>query len=205
MNNLTQVAIIGEFQDGKSTLINSLVGADVARTGYGRRTTASVTGYLLPGSDCMLLDTPGINHSLEDNACTIHGTDHADAFVLMIAGKALSPSVVDYVKKISVSTSGFRRPVIPIINDHGASAAISGESIAALKDAGVNPVLFGESMPRIDARSLGKDSGLAGYHAGEAKLRYLFGMAPGANPSPITRICAMMKTIQQITALADNV
>ena len=205
MKRFTQVAIIGEFQEGKSTLINSLVGEEVARTGYGKRTTDCVNAYALPGSDCILLDTPGINHSMEDNASTCLGTEHADAFVLMIAGKVLSPSMVDYVQRIVVSPSGFRRPLIPIINDHGANVGIAGESIAALRDAGVNPILFGERMPRIDARCFGKDTGLEYYRGGEAQLRYLFGISPCSNPSPITRICAMLKTVQQLTSFSKNV
>ena len=113
MKRLTQVAIIGEFQEGKSTLINSLVGEEVARTGYGKRTTDCVNAYALPGSDCILLDTPGINHSMEDNASTCLGTEHADAFVLMIAGKVLSPSMLDYVQRIVVSPSGTMMDIIP--------------------------------------------------------------------------------------------
>lgn len=205
MNELTQVAIIGEFQDGKSTLVNSLVGECVAQTGYGIRTTDSVSSYILPGSDCALLDTPGINCSLEDNGCTVHGTEHADAFLLMIAGKVVSPSTIEYVQRIIVSPSGFRRPLIPIINDHGATPGIADESIAALRDAGVNPILFGTRVPRIDARFFGKDAGREYYHDGESKLRYLFGIAPYSSPSPITRICAMMKTIQHITTISYSV
>ena len=107
MRMRTQVAIIGEFQDGKSTLVNSLMRAYVAQTGYGRRTTSTVSSYDLPGSDCSLLDTPGFNHSQADNDHACAGTEQADAFLLMIGRKALSPSVIDYVQKIIVSPSGF--------------------------------------------------------------------------------------------------
>lgn len=205
MRMRTQVAIIGEFQDGKSTLVNSLMRACVAQTGYGRRTTSAVSSYDLPGSDCSLLDTPGFNHSQADNDHACAGTEQADAFLLMIGRKALSPSVIDYVQKIIVSPSGFKRPLIPIINDYGSSIGIAAESIAGLRDAGIHPILFGEDMPCIDARCFGKDTGLEYYRGGEAQLRYLFGISPCSNPSPITRICAMLKTVQQLTSFSKNV
>ena len=198
MSKRTQVAIIGEFQDGKSTLVNSLMRAYVAQTGYGRRTTSAVSSYDLPGSDCSLLDTPGFNHSQADNDHACAGTEQADAFLLMIGRKVLSPSVIDYVQTIIVSPSGFKRPLIPIINDYGSSIGIAAESIAGLRDAGIHPILFGENMPCIDARICGKESATDDYTDGDAKLAYLLGIAPHSDPSPMTRICAMAKTIHQL-------
>lgn len=197
MNKRTRVAIIGEFQDGKSTLINSLMRDDVAQVGYGTRTTRNVCAYDLPGSDCTLLDTPGFNLSQMDNDCTRSGTRDADAFLLMLGRKVISPSLIAYVQEIIVSPDGFKRPLIPIINEYGSSVGIGAESIAGLRDAGVNPILFGEKMPCIDARVCGKESAMDDYSEDDAKLAYLFGIAPRCNPSPITRICAMLRTVQQ--------
>jgi hypothetical protein len=88
---------------------------------------------------------------------------------------------------------------------YGSSIGIAAESIAGLRDAGIHPILFGEDMPCIDARICGKESATDDYTDGDAKLAYLLGIAPHSDPSPMTRICAMLKTVQQLTSFSKNV
>lgn len=196
----TKIAIIGEFQDGKSSLINALMGEDVAATGYGRRTTAEVTPYELPLGDCILLDTPGGNHDGGDDTTTLAGTMAADAFILLLARKEVSPELCQYTKRLISNEEGQMRPFLPLINDHGGcNFNISQESIAAFKMAGLHPLLFGNEMPVVHAQRWNKEIFAEDYANDERRLKYLLGMEPQAIPSPITRICAMMKALQHIT------
>lgn len=54
------VAIIGDFQIGKSTFVNCLVGLNVADVGRGKSTTHKNKSYLI-GNGVTVIDTPGFN------------------------------------------------------------------------------------------------------------------------------------------------
>lgn len=195
----TKIAVIGEFQDGKSSLINALMGGDVAATGQGSRTTAEVNYYELPHSDCVLLDTPGYNCNEADDRTTVAGTQEADAFLLLLARKEISPGLREYTKRMISTPDGRLRPFLPLINDHGGNnGLIASESVAFLRAAGLHPLLFGDDMAEIHARCWEKEAFADDYREGERRLKYLLGIEPQAATSPITRICAMMKALQQI-------
>ena len=193
LSMLTRVAIIGEFLQGNAPLLNSPLKGYIAQNAYTKCTLDNVESYLLTGSDCVLLDTLTHRPASEDADSMQQGTEHADAFLLLIDEKTLSPGMIDYVQRIIVSPSGYRRPLIPIIHSRNNYSTISRESIDGLRKAGVNPVLFGEQIPHF-----GNELSQEDFSDGEARLHYLFGIAPHNNPSPITRICAMAKTIHQI-------
>ncbi len=57
-----RVAVVGEYQAGKSTLINVLLGGRRAKMGDGTRpTTGKIRGYRVSRREIYLVDTPGVN------------------------------------------------------------------------------------------------------------------------------------------------
>lgn len=62
------IAIVGRFQQGKSTLVNALLSANKAKMGRGARTTSKVHEYELQrGSGVKILDTPGKDANATDD------------------------------------------------------------------------------------------------------------------------------------------
>lgn len=57
-----EVAVIGDFQIGKSTFVNCLVGRNDAEVGRGKSTTHENRTYLI-GNGVSVIDTPGFNAS----------------------------------------------------------------------------------------------------------------------------------------------
>lgn len=57
-----EVAVIGDFQIGKSTFVNCLVGRNDAEVGRGKSTTHENKTYLI-GNGVSVIDTPGFNAS----------------------------------------------------------------------------------------------------------------------------------------------
>jgi hypothetical protein len=55
-----KILVVGVMKAGKSTLINRLLGAEVAKSGTGNRTTVARAKYRLPGCDVTFVDSMGI-------------------------------------------------------------------------------------------------------------------------------------------------
>jgi len=67
MSGKVSVAVVGDFQIGKSTLVNALIGDNRAEMGRGRSTTKENRCYRL-ADDVELVDTPGFDAVLKDDA-----------------------------------------------------------------------------------------------------------------------------------------
>ena len=191
----TRIAIIGEFQDGKSTLINALMGRPCAETGCGMATTDNVHEYALLGTDCILMDTPGFNSTREtDSETTIEGAGRADAFILMLSGKQASPNLLDSVELCMRSGTKGQRPLIPIINNrNGSNGLIQDNSAATMKKRGLYPILFGKEMPCFNAKRWERSIVEADDIDGMRQLKYLLGIEPEQIPSPLSRICEILQ------------
>lgn len=82
MAELFKIAVVGEFQRGKSTLVNCLLGRAAAKRGRGLRTTASVAEHIIaPG--VVIVDTPGFNAELDDDKAALTALASASAVVLL--------------------------------------------------------------------------------------------------------------------------
>lgn len=193
---MIKVAVIGEFQDGKSTLINALVGETVAQEGYGLPETAAVAEYPLPGSGVVLMDTPGFNSTRpEDSETTLKGVVRADAIIYLIASKQLTPTRLSELKAC-LYAEGRTRLLLPIINDHGSNnKGIMKESIAMMLNAGIRPILFGSEMPVLHANKWKKGKS-ANDESGRRRLRYILGMGKTVM-SPLERICRLYEMINK--------
>lgn len=202
----TLIAIIGDFQDGKSTLINALCGHQVAAVGdLSEPKTAEAAIYPIPGTDCELMDTPGFNSVREeDDALTLAAVQRADAFFLILRDAKLSESLQRKILRCWQESSGTWRPLLPIINEweeHPGKKQLqlNDNAVAILRKRNLKPILFGKEMPIVNAEDWAAHSrDRKEYEKGERLLKYLLGIDPQAAPSPITRICAMMKALQQI-------
>lgn len=193
-----KVAIIGDFQDGKSTLVNALMGREVAKTGYGLPETSSVTAYELPDSCTVLLDTPGMDSTREgDTEALLQGCEQADALVFMLTTREIRP---EQVRLLQQATDGGRKVFTLMVNARSIDVepqSLVRSSAANLAQHNLHPILFGEEAPVINAkkRSKGKaDDDEQGWQ----RLRYLLGVGqPGK--SPLERIAILYNRINEIT------
>lgn len=95
----TSIAIVGEYQIGKSTLLNCLLKSHKAATGRGCRTTAENRRYeLTPFVD--LVDTPGFDANAADDATASSAVRDASAFVFVMKAKTLGDKDKEIIRKI---------------------------------------------------------------------------------------------------------
>lgn len=195
-----RVALSGEFQDGKSTLINALCGKHKAETGYGLPTTSQVRKYLIRGTNIYLLDTPGFNSTrTEDDALARKGIEMADICMYMLSLKQFTGDMFNAIKDALRLPNGGYKLFIPIINDRDRNNAnICSESVALMQSMGLNPILFGDEMPVIHARAWEKGKQLSEYALGIKRLKYLFGIAPNKKVSPLEHIYKLHKLIHSV-------
>ncbi|MEC9434676.1 MAG: GTPase Era [Pseudomonadota bacterium] len=116
------VALIGEPNAGKSTLLNRMVGAKVSIVTHKVQTTrARIRGVALEGaSQIVFIDTPGLfrprrrlDRAMVAAAWT--GADDADVVCLLVeAHRGLTPGVEEILK--ALEERGGDRPVALIIN-----------------------------------------------------------------------------------------
>lgn len=195
-----KIAIAGDFQDGKSTLINALCGETVAKTGWGIATTSELTEYRIPHTDVYLLDTPGFNATREgDSDMARRGIVQADACIYMLSNCAFTPRMFKDIKDALMLPGGHQKPLIPIINDRDRNNDfISSESIANMKMFGINPLLVGNKMPIIHARKWSKGKHDEEYEQGVAFIKHLLGIEPYRAVSPLERICVFQCEFYQV-------
>ena len=72
MNPSLIIAVVGQYLQGKSTLVNDLLAANTAKMGRGARTTSAVTEFTIPHRPGVtILDTPGKDaNALDDKAAS---------------------------------------------------------------------------------------------------------------------------------------
>ncbi len=192
-----KLAIAGEFQDGKSTLINALCGCDCADVGYGIATTSEVKEYAIPGTDIVLLDTPGFNADDKDSEQARNGISRADACIYMLSNTQFTPRMFSDMKMALSLPGGSYKPLIPIINDRNKNNhAIACNSVAQMKSCDLHPILFGEEVPVIHALAWRKGKVCEDEHElGMRRIKYLLGIEPATKVSPLARICYLHKVL----------
>lgn len=87
MGNLS-VAIAGEFQRGKSTLANALLGRNAAEKGRGKATTHENRSFALT-PQVTLVDTPGFDANGKDSETALEALKTADVFLYVHESKEL--------------------------------------------------------------------------------------------------------------------
>ena len=85
------IAVIGGFQAGKSTLVNALVGRDVAEMGNGLSTTHENRTYSL-SPYVSIVDTPGFDADGKDDGTAKAAITSADVLVYVHESNALGKS-----------------------------------------------------------------------------------------------------------------
>ena len=196
---MSKVAIAGDFQDGKSTLINALCGNDWAATGYGLATTREIHEYTLPGTGITLIDTPGFNATREGDAeQASRGIEQADACLYMLSGRQFTDRMFRDIRPALAQPGGGYKPFIPFINDRCRNnAAIAQESTACMRRFGLHPILFGDEMPVIHAELWEKgQTDIEEYALGIRRLQYLLGISPRQAVSPLEKICCLHKELK---------
>ena len=196
---MIRVAIAGDFQDGKSTLINALRGCDRAETGHGIATTQEAREYRIPGTGIILIDTPGFNSIREgddEQACL--GIEQADACLYMLSSQQFTNRMFQGLEKALKHRYGGYKPFIPIINDRGRNnAAIARESTARMRRFRLHPILFGDEMPVIHAELWEKGrTDIEEYTLGIRRIQYLLGVNPAQAVSPLEKICCLHKELK---------
>ena len=88
MKPLLTIAIAGDFQRGKSSFVNALLGRNASEMGRGRSTTHSNSVYELSPS-VSIIDTPGFNANNEDNGTAASAIDKANVVVYIHESKQL--------------------------------------------------------------------------------------------------------------------
>lgn len=193
---MIKVAIAGDFQDGKSTLINALCGRACAETGYGIATTQESREYPIPGTGIILIDTPGFNSIREgddEQACL--GIEQADACLYMLSSRQFTDRMFQGLKKALHLHHGGCKPIIPLINDRGYNnESIGSASVATMKSLGLEPILFGDEMPVIHAKAWQKGRTCEeDYELGMRRIKFLLGLEPAQQVSPLEKICYLNK------------
>lgn len=198
---MIRVAIAGDFQDGKSTLINALRGCDRdrAETGHGIATTQEAREYPIPGTGIILIDTPGFNSTREgddEQACL--GIEQADACLYMLSSQQFTDRMFQGLEKALKHRYGGYKPFIPFINDRGRNnAAIAQESTACMRRFGLHPILFGDEMPVIHAKLWEEGrTDIEEYTLGIRRMQYLLGVNPAKAVSPLEKICCLHKGLK---------
>ena len=92
------IAVVGGFQRGKSTLVNALLGRDVAEMGQGLSTTHENREYPL-SSSVAVIDTPGFNANEDDDGTAAAAIDKADVVVYVHESKALGEACTGIFRK----------------------------------------------------------------------------------------------------------
>lgn len=190
---MIKVAIAGDFQDGKSTLINALRGCNRAETGFGIATTKEAREYTLLGTGIILIDTPGFNANEDDDKQACKGIEQAAACLYMLSNTQFTNRMFQGLKKALKHRYGGYKPFIPFINDRGRNnAAIARASTTRMRRFGLHPILFGDEMPVINAELWEKGrTDIEKYALGIRRLQYLLGISPRQAVSPLEKICCL--------------
>lgn len=99
MSATLTISIVGGFQRGKSSLVNALVGRDVAEMGRGLSTTHENRLYSLSPT-VSIIDTPGFDANGEDDGTAASAIDTANVVVYVHESKSLGETCADVFKRV---------------------------------------------------------------------------------------------------------
>ena len=97
MSASLSIAVVGDYQRGKSTLVNCLLGCDAAKMGRGLSTTYENRDYKLSEA-VTIIDTPGFNANGKDDGTASSAIDKADVVAYVHESKALGETCADVFK-----------------------------------------------------------------------------------------------------------
>ena len=174
------ILLVGKTGVGKSTLINSIFGKELAKAGVGRPVTKSINELKTEGSPLVIYDTPGLELSGENSADNLlkefvgevksrvyrGDTDemfHCIWYCIDAMSGRLEPSEVKFLEKFTEKTKQFNIPVIIVL-----TKSLREEDVEAMKKtivekrlpiAGIAPVLaadysLGKDVPPVKAHGL---------------------------------------------------
>ena len=198
-----RLAVIGDFQVGKSTFINALMGRRVAAMGDGLPTTKGVkNGYIVPGADICLIDSPGFNACQRDTSDAITLIRIADACLFMFRDKAVVD--MEAIRKVLKTNDGTQKLILAVYNTRTPNAQssieVQCESLAVMKDCGVYPLLMAQDrIPIVNAKSWFERGGEP-ISKDERWLRWLLGLESRRIGAPLVHICQAHKEVQSFGA-----
>ncbi len=177
--NRLHIAIFGRTNVGKSSLLNYLIGQEIAITSPVAGTTTDVVekaAELLPLGPVLFLDTAGLDDASELAAARLQKTqkifDRADCILLVTEAEAWS----GYEESVLAEAKGRKIPVLAVVNktDLAAPSPAFRERLAALTApaGGDGEAKTGRVIALSSVDLAGRESAL------EAVKRHLIEMAP---------------------------
>lgn len=176
------VVVIGKTGVGKSTLINSVFGENVAEVGLGRPVTQSIRKLEKEGTPLAIYDTPGLelqgDHSAENlleqvtnlinegiQSEDVNQAIHCIWYCINIASSRVEPTEMNFLRKLGENTKRCNVPVILVLTQ-AFSKKKTEEMVTALRKENlpvrqVVPVLaqdyeISEDYPKIKAFGIDK-------------------------------------------------
>ena len=99
MTDALTVAVVGKFGGGKSSLVNALLGRNVAKMGRGLSTTHENSLYSLSPA-VSIIDTPGFDANGKDDGTAAFAIDKANAVVYVHESKPLGETCADVFMRV---------------------------------------------------------------------------------------------------------
>ena len=127
-NQQPVVMVYGVYNAGKSTLINALVGEEVAKMGDIPQTDR-VDAYTI--GDVTLLDTPGIDAPIEHEKISREQLAKSDAVIFVLNSDGVLEEQQTYLEMGNILRAG--KPMVVVLNNKNAYEAHSREYIALVE------------------------------------------------------------------------